>query len=350
LPATAWKFYQIHGRKDLLAQIYPGMKKNVQWWIKDRDPDGNGLFEIDHQLETGMDDLVRRWTDPRPPRYEAVDATVYAYLNLRAVANMARELGHEEDARELNAYADKTAAALNTLAWDAKTDCYRDRNPRTGELSDYLSICTFYPLMTDVPTKQQLPLIRRHLLNGNEFWLPHPIPALSKSDPEFDPAKRYWAGPSWPAATSHVVEGFADTAKRLDRSLLPQAAELLRRAVNNHFTPRADFYERYDPFTGKPLSTFRDYMHSWWIDVLIRHAAGLVPQDDGGIIIDPLPLGLEHYSLRGAPHRGHRVDVLFNDPEGGKGLTVRVDGKPILRDPGFRPGEKATAIAADQLK
>ena len=90
-----------HRRRDLLAQIYPGMKKNVQWWITDRDPDGNGLFEIDHQLETGMDDLIRRWHGPRPPRYEAVDATVYAYLNLRAVANMARELGHDEDAREL---------------------------------------------------------------------------------------------------------------------------------------------------------------------------------------------------------------------------------------------------------
>ena len=50
LPAAAWKFYEIHGRKDLLAQVYPGMAKNVRWWIKDRDPDEDGLFEIDHQL------------------------------------------------------------------------------------------------------------------------------------------------------------------------------------------------------------------------------------------------------------------------------------------------------------
>ncbi len=346
LPWAAWKFYQIHGRKDLLAQIYPGMKKNVQWWIADRDPDGNGLFEIDHQLETGMDDLNRRWRGPRPHRYEAVDATVYAYLNLRAVANMARELGHDEDARDFNQSADKTAAALNAIAWDAKAACYRDRNPQTGELSDYTSVCTFYPLLTDVPTKDQLPLIRQHLLNESEFWLPHPIPALSRSDPEFDPVKRYWAGPSWPAATCHVVEGFADTAKRLDRSLLPQAAELLRRAVNNHFTPRADFYERYDPFTGKPLSTFRDYMHSWWIDLLIRHAAGLMPQDDGTIVIDPLLLGLEHFSLRSAPHRGHRVDVLFNDAKEGPGVCVRIDGKAVYRNTEFQPGNQPVVIPA----
>lgn len=274
LPAAAWKFYQIHGRKDLLAQIYDGMKRNVRWWIADRDPDGNGLFEIDHQLETGMDDLRRRWHGPRPARYEAVDATVYAYLNLRAVANMARELGHDDDARELNAYADKTAVALNTIAWDKSSATYRDRNPKTGELSDYNSICALYPLMTDIP----------------------------------------------------------------------QAAELLHRAVANHFTPRADFYERYDPITGKPLSTFRDYMHSWWIDVLIRHAAGLMPQDDGSLVIDPLPLGLEHFSLRNAPHRGRRIDVLFNDPAAGKGLVVNVDGKQIIHDPTFQPGNRPHSI------
>lgn len=349
LPWAAWKFYQIHGRRDLLAQVYPAMAKNVRWWIADRDPDGNGLFSIDRQLETGMDDLERRWPGTRPPRYEAVDATTYAYLNCRAVAAMAHELGHAEDAKFFADYADKTAAALNALCWDAKSARYLDRDPRTGVLSDYNAITMFYPLLSDVPRREQLRLVREHLLNPNEFWLPHPLPALSKSDPEFDPVKRYWAGPAWPAATCHVVEGLADTARRLDRSLMPRAAELLRRAIANHLQPRADFYEHYDPTTGRPLSTFRDYMHSWWIDLYVRHVAGLLLQDDGSIVIDPLPMGLDHYSLRNAPFRGKRIDVLFNDKQTGPGLCVRIDGRVVLSDPNFIPGREPRTVHAAEV-
>ena len=337
LPYAAWEWYQIHGDQTRLRALYPTMKKNVQWWIRDRDPDGNGLFSIDHQLETGMDDLHRRWKTGTPARYEAVDATTYALLNLQAVSKMARELGETQDANFFSLYAQKSAKALQTLTWDATLQRFRDRNPNSGELSDYNSICIFYPMMSNAMQSAQMKEVNRYLLNPNEYWTAHPLPALSQSDPEFDPVKRYWAGPSWPAATSHVIEGFASSAKRLDRSLLPQAAELFRRAAGNHLQPRADFYERYDPFSGKGLSGFRDYMHSWWIDIYIRHVAGLEPQDDGSVVIDPLPMKLKFFALRNAPHRGHKIDVLWNAAPD-VGLTVRLDGKTVRRQKKFRPG------------
>jgi hypothetical protein len=345
-PWTAWRFYQIHGRKDLIAQLYDGMKKNLDWWIADRDPDGNGLFTIDHQLETGMDDLHRRWTTAPPKRYEAVDATSYAILNLEAVGNMARVLGKTADSDYYSKYAAKSKNALQTICWDPKLQRYRDRNPDNGELSDYNSITIFYPMFAGAATKESLGVIDRYLLNPKEYWTKYPVPALSQSDPEFDPIKRYWAGPTWPATNSHVLEGFAETAKRMDRSKMPEAGELFHRVAALHLQPRADFYEHYDPFTGKALSGFRDYMHSWWIDVIIRHAAGLEPQDDGSLVIDPLPMGLTHYALRGAPYRGHKIDVLWNEPETGKGLTVRRDGKVIKHLPEFTPGGAAVVIGA----
>lgn len=337
LPYAAWEWYQIHGDQTRLRALYPTMKKNLQWWISDRDPDGNGLFSIDNQLETGMDDLHRRWKTGTPARYEAVDATTYALLNLQAVSKMARELGETSDANFFSLYAQKSSKALQTVTWDATLQRFRDRNPNSGELSNYNSICTFYPLMSNAMQGAQMKEVNRYLLNPNEYWTAHPIPALSQSDPEFDPVKRYWAGPSWPAATSHVIEGFAASAKRLDRSLLPQAAELFRRAAGNHLQPRADFYERYDPFSGKGLSSFRDYMHSWWIDIYIRHVAGLEPQDDGSVVIDPLPMKLKFFALRNAPHRGHKIDVLWNASPN-VGLTVRLDGKTVRRQKKFRPG------------
>lgn len=342
LPWAAWRHYQIHGRKDMIAQVYPAMRKDMDWWIRDRDPKHTGLFEIDHQLETGMDDLHRRWTGAKPRRYQAIDATCYAVLNLRAVANMARLLGDATAAGYYDAYADKSAHALNTLCWDSTLQRYRDRNPETGELSDYNSITIFYPLFAGIAGKAQLPMIERYLLNPKEYALPYPVPALSKSDPEFDPAHRYWAGLTWPATNSHVVEGFISTSKRLDRALLPKAAHLFRQIAELQLRPRADFYEHYNPITGQPLSTFRDYMHSWWIDLYVRHVAGLMPQDDGSLVIDPIPLGLTRFSLEGAMIRSHAIDVSYNSPD--PGLVVRVDRVEKLRRPDFKPGDAPLAV------
>ncbi len=345
LPWAAWRFYEVHRRRDLLAPIYPAMKADVDWWIRDRDPDGNGLFSIDDQLETGMDDLFRRWKGPKPKRYEAIDATSYAVLNLRAVANMARVLGKPQDAARYAAYATKASKAMQSLLWDPTLGRYRDRSPDTGELTDYNSITVFYPLFAGADTKANLPLVRRYLLNPKEYATPWPVPALSRSDPEFSES-RYWAGPTWPATNSHVVQGFAESAKRLDRSLLPQAAELFKKAVALHLRPRPDFYEHYDSLTGAPLSDFRDYMHSWWIDTVVRHVAGLTPQDDGGLVVDPLPMGLKTYALRGAPFGKHRVDVLYD----AAALTVRVDGRTVRSVKGFVPGGKPVTIPAKDLE
>ncbi|MBC7807353.1 MAG: hypothetical protein H7145_14535 [Akkermansiaceae bacterium] len=350
LPWTAWKFYQIHGREDMIAKLYPTMKKDVDWWISDRDADGNGLFSIDHQLETGMDDLDRRWKTTKPPRYEAIDATSYTILNLKAVANMARVLGNTKDADYYATYAGKATRALETILWDPVLERYRDRNPVTGELTDYNSITIFYPLFAGVATKQNLGIIPRYLTNPKEYKTKFPVPALSQTDPEFDPERRYWAGLTWPATNSHVVDGFAETAKRLDRSQMPAAAELFQRVAALHLQPRADFYEHYHPLTGQPLSNFRDYMHSWWIDTILRQVAGMEVQDDGSLVIDALPMGVKFYALRGAPYRGHKVDVLWNDAAAGKGLVVRCDGRIVRRMSGWKPGDAPVRITAGELR
>jgi hypothetical protein len=350
LPAAVWRHFTIHGDKKLLAELYPGMKKNMEWWLRDRGADG--LFLVDHQLETGMDDLNRWSGDKAPARYEAVDASSYAYLNLRAVEKMARALGKCDDARRFAAEADKTAAAVNARLWDAKTDCWRDRHPGTGKLADMLAVTTFYPFFAGIGGEKHLGVFRKHLLNPDQFWLAHPVPALAKDDKRFRP-DAFWVGPSWPAATSHVVEAFATSAKALDRSLLPKAAELFKRAAANHLRPRADFYERYNPLTGEPLSAWADYMHSWWIDLIIRHVAGLMIQDDGSLVIDPLPLGLDHFALQGVPWHGRVLDVLWRAPGNGRkdaGLTVRVDEKVVIRRERFKPGDQPIVIKATDTK
>lgn len=345
LPYAVWRHYQIHHDLDLVRRVYPALAMNLRWWIRARDTDGNGLFAVEHQLETGMDDLYR-WPDPELP-YEAIDATSYAYINLQAVAALAAALGEDEDATYFAQYAQKAAAALNSLLWDDKAGCYRDLEPRRQEWARTITITTFYPFFAGAGTAEQLRVFREHLLNPERFWLPHPVPALSKEDSDFDP-NSFWQGPAWPAATSHVIEAFATAAKELDRTLLPQAATLFHRAVRNHLTPRADFYERYNPLTGAPLSTFRDYMHSWWVDLYVRHVVGLMITEEGKITIDPLPLGLEYFSMENIPYRGQELKITWQAPgipgEYLPGLAVYVDRNLYLHAPDFTPGDDPVVL------
>ena len=71
---------------------------------------------------------------------------------------------------------------------------------------------------------------------------------------------------------------------------------------------RPNSYEHYDPFTGTP-SLYRgydDYMHSWIVDLIMRHAVGVQPGTDE---VDPLPLGVDWIECTDIPHPQGRMSV-----------------------------------------
>lgn len=352
LPYATWRRYLSTRDVESLATLYDGMKANVDWWIANRDVNANGVFEIEHQLETGMDNLYRWGRSYASKPYEAIDATAYCYANLGAVANMAAVLGKDADARRYDEFAKRSARAIDGALWSEREKAFYDLDLRTSELStDYPAVTMFYPFFAEAVGANRLSVFTEHLFDSDEFWLDYVVPALPKNHIDFDP-DGFWEGPIWPAANSHVVRALANAAKRLDRSLLPKAAELFLRTAKLHTRPRADFYERYHPFTGEPLSRFRDYMHSWWIDLFAQHAAGLTLANDGSISVDPLPLGLEWYAFRNAHIGEKRVDVFYRSPDATDapkeiepGLTVLVDGEPVIRENGFAPGEEPIPLS-----
>src|SRR5690606_35058218 len=179
----------------------------------------------------------------------------------------------------------------------------------------------------------------RYLLNPDEFWTQHPVPASPRSDPYFSATPAWkgkrtncpWNGRTWPMTNSHVAEALVG-ASRLDRSLREKAAEFIHRYVKMLFL-RGDpqlptSYEHYNPETGTP-SVYRgidDYQHSWIVDLIVKYVAGIQPEI-GRVVVDPLPFGLERFSLKGAYVAGRRFDVTFDED----GFRVEVDGELVHR-------------------
>ena len=138
--------------------------------------------------------------------------------------------------------------------------------------------------------------------------------------------------------TCHVVDAAARAAKELDPSLTPGAAELLMKYTKVHFMDldlkRPCVSEYFDPLTGKPNAPDLDYAHSYFIDLLMRHVAGIEasPLKDS-IRIHPLNLGLTRFEVANARVKGHDLGVRWQDSK----LTVTVDGKVAARQSNLAP-------------
>lgn len=67
-------------------------------------------------------------------------------------------------------------------------------------------------------------------------------------------------------------------------------------------------YEHYDPVTGMPAlyRGYDDYMHSWLVDLILRHAVGVQPGSDQ---LNPLPLEVDWIECTNIPRRGGTMDV-----------------------------------------
>jgi hypothetical protein len=182
----------------------------------------------------------------------------------------------------------------------------------------------------------------QHLFNPTEFWTPYPVPTLSMDYPKLAELQKlgwvYWNGHNWPMTTSHVVDAAARAAKDLDPALAPGAAELLRRYTRVHFIggdlQRPCISEYFDPLTGQPNVPNLDYGHSYFIDLVLRHVAGIEASPlTGTVRIHPLDLGLTRFAVDHARVKGHDLSVRWQDAA----LTVFVDGKQVARRHGLSP-------------
>ncbi len=323
---------QVHPDAEFLRAVYPALVGYNEWLKRERDAEGSGLIDVIDQYETGQEYMSRylavspeadseRWENRI--RLKGVDATVYSYQLQRALARIAERLKEPGDAARWTAAAERTGAAVRERMWDAKSGMFSDVDPHDSARTGVKAAVCFYPYATDIVTIDQIPGLKRHLLNPSEFWTEYPVPSTSADDPYFSPdaewkGKRHncpWNGRVWPMANSHVAEAIARAAIEHDEGLRGVAAEFIRRFIRMMFhdgdPARPNCYEHYNPETGTPslYRGFDDYQHSWVNDLIVKYVAGLRPDEGDAFIIDPLPFGLGSLRLAGLPYRGRRVDI-----------------------------------------
>jgi len=262
-----------------------------------KDPAGPTLYDVFDQNETGQEYMSRyqfaseeadKWASFR---VSGIDATVYAIQLFEGLA--AFRAGDSPHA----AFARGAREGLRRLAWDAEDAFFCDVRP-DGQRSPARPATGLYALLVE-PDRS---LIDRWFSNEDEFWLAKGFPATALSDPTFSAEGEWkdrrlncpWNGRSWPMANSHLVDAFAHAARSLgDKELRAKAGDALQKSIRLLFhggdPAKPNAYEHYDPITGVPAlyRGYDDYMHSWIVDLILRHAVGVRPGEPD---FDPLPL------------------------------------------------------------
>lgn len=330
---------------DFVREVYPALARHSDWLASTRDADNSGMIDVVDQYETGQEYMSRyQAVDPGADAYgwenrirlKGIDVTVYAYALARALERLAARVGAADDTPKWRDRAALIAASVRDRMWNDATGMFSDIDPAKGTRTDIAAAVCFYPYFTDLAQEHHLQGLERNLFDPARFWTLYPVPSSSLDDPLFNAeaewkGKRHvcpWNGRVWPMTNSHIVDALGRWATPDRPALRAGLVRLVRQYVRMMYhdgdLSRPNCFEHYNPFTGQ-ASEYRgidDYQHSWVVDLLIQYVAGVRPHADG-LIIDPLPFGLDDVELTGVNVRGRMVAVGVT----GDRYTVVIDGE-----------------------
>jgi len=268
-----------------LRQALGAGESFMRFWSDHRDADHDGLFEWGGNavLESVRDSQVPIWEllgkdDPTAPSLvEAVDLNSMLVREMRALGDMAEELGEKPSAARWRERAEALAARINATMWDPETRFYYNVDRATngftvktpaGTTLDLRrkEIIGFLPLWAGVAPPDRAQALVHHLTNPAEFWRRFGVPTLAADDPGYEPRITrccQWNGAVWLEWNYLVFDGlrhygYRREARELGERMIEAAALQLRR---NH-----RFWESYSP----DEETLASPMNYIWDSILAR--------------------------------------------------------------------------------
>jgi len=262
-PAATWNFCKppIHGwtlakmmktrgllTEKRLKEVYRPLCRWTEWWMVDRDSDGDGLPEYHHGNDSGWDNgTIYDGGFPAT----SPDLPAYLVVQMETLSELAKRLGRERDAEKWKARASALAARMVERLWNGEQFVTRkafsgEVFPEGDSLLNHVAILAGKRLPKAVREK-----VAAALTPDGRFVTAHGPATESPQSPLYVP-DGYWRGPIWGSSTVLVIDGLARAGFR------QQAVEIARRYCD--MCLKSGFAENYNADTGEPL---RDKAYTW---------------------------------------------------------------------------------------
>ncbi|MGG4036009.1 hypothetical protein ABEV74_20165 [Paenibacillus cisolokensis] len=334
---AAYQLYLVHRNQEAMLALLPSLKAQIGAWKRTYGNDRDELMIEYRHTRTGKEYQPSYWyfhgypKNPKDPatytHLKRVDRTVYHYLNALGVARLCEALGDDE-ADGYRALAERIRDDVLAKMWDEESAFFYDLHHETDEKALVKNIVGFYPAWAQIVDSRHDALIG-HLFEPTEFDTGCPFPSVSADCPAYSKDGGWmghfikgrngcvWDGPTWPYTNAIALDALAKESKRAGHRYDRRFAHYLREYSFLHFFNRdlrqPGLVEHYNSATGEPLSDEQEYNHSFYIDLLIAHVAGLNVEPDR-IVLDPLDVGLDYFCLERVRAVGMELRITFRRP------------------------------------
>lgn len=246
LALAAQLVYRSEPRKKWLAELFPRLAAYLEWDLKHRDVDGDGLLEwkIEPNAacrcgESGWDNSPR--FDAAKP-LNATDFNAFLARECEALADFARVLGKPREERKWSAHCRRLRRLMNRKLWSERLGLYVDAPAGSGEPQPWLTAAGFLPLLCKAPSKKQAQRLARHLHDPDTFATALPVATMSPAHREHY-SKDMWRGPVWVNVNWCIIRGF-------ERYGMREEADRLRRltlaAIEKYYARYGVIFEFFD--------------------------------------------------------------------------------------------------------
>ena len=221
-PVHGWAVKELMSRHDLLAecprekveQLYTMMARWGDWFMENRDDDGDGIPAYEHGDETGFDDctLFKEHNNVAAP-----DLSAYLVLLFEALGDLARLLEKGEETAE--AWYEKSRTLLDKMLkymWDGRYFC--GLLPYTGEKLRSASCIHYIPLVLgDRLGKEVLDALTDSLMADEGLLTEHGVASESVFSDDYRPAGMCMSrGYILPPAMIFLCSGLLNSGRRAE--------------------------------------------------------------------------------------------------------------------------------------
>jgi putative isomerase len=267
---TVLALYQKFHDRWLLQDTFEPLLHWNRWWAEHRDMQGYLTWGSDAENQpVNLDDstvgtrlgaILNSGMD-NSPMYDSTTYNAQTHLlefadvglmsmyvaDCDALAVMAGTMNKAAEAKEIRERAARYRAKLATM-WDENAGIFLNKDLHTGQFSLLLSPTNFYPLLAKAATPEQADImIKKHLLNPQEFWGEWVIPTIARDDTGFKD-QNYWRGRIWGPSNYLVYLGL----RNYDQPEVRQ--ELAEKSMNlflEEWKRKGHVHENYNAITGE---------------------------------------------------------------------------------------------------
>ena len=339
-PAAVYEAYKVHGDKDFLLALKPSLEEEYARWQSTNRLD-NGLY-WQGDVQDGMEESI---SGGRKKKYARPTINSYMFGNAQALAAINALAGDQHKADSYSKEAQQQKSLIENKLWNSNHQFFETM--RGDTLAAVREAIGFIPWYFNMPEAGKYDEAWKQVEDEKGFSAPYGLTTAERRHPQFrshGTGTCEWDGAIWPFASSQTLTAMINYINNYPQPVVGKETffkQMKLYVESQHHRGRPYIGEYLDETNGAWLMGDRErsryYNHSTFNDLVITGIAGIRPQADGSVEINPLvPAGQwPYFCLDNVSYHGHTLTVIY-DHDGqryhqGKGLTLLVDGKKVAQ-------------------